>query len=199
MTPSATEGPGTTNKLGILGGFQRSVAAHPDRPALRVAGEEFTYSELHRRALALADTLERHDPDPTRWRTAVLAHRSPNAYAGVLASLYRGHAYVPLNPRFPIRRTAEMLERSGARSVVVDAMGERVLDAVLDAHREQLLVVLPHRSDVSDLASDFPRTASLGAASTSVRTSPSWTPPPGHRGPRPTCCLLRAAPADRRG
>ncbi|HAS11806.1 MAG TPA: thioester reductase [Acidimicrobiaceae bacterium] len=150
--------------VGILGGFHRSVTARPDRPALRVAGQELTYGDLHGRSSALAVALDRNDTDPLARRTAVLAHRSPAAYVGVLATLYSGRSYVPLNPRFPVQRIADALERSGASSLIVDEQGEHALDHLLRARPEGYLVILPHRADVRDLSSRFPDHRILGTS-----------------------------------
>src|SRR5262249_51529926 len=63
--------------------------------------------------------------------TALLAARSASAYAAILGALLAGHGYVPLNPRFPARRNAPMLERSGARTLVVDAEGAALAPELL--------------------------------------------------------------------
>ena len=106
-------------------GFLRSAGLHPSRPALEVAGETVSYAELHNRATRIAAALG----EPPL--TAVLASRSVTAYAAVLGALLAGHGYVPLNPRFPPRRNAAMLRRSGCRTLVADAEGEGTLADVL--------------------------------------------------------------------
>jgi non-ribosomal peptide synthetase component F len=101
--------------------FLRSAALFPERPALEVAGSTLTYSELHRRAVAIARLLLDEDPGgATPQLTGVFASRSVHAFAAVLGVLLRGHGYVPLNPRFPVMRNRDMLERAGCRVVVVD-------------------------------------------------------------------------------
>lgn len=102
----------------------------PDRPALEVAGATLTYSELHRRALGIAGMLLKREPSSAAPQlTGVFASRSVDAFAAVLGILLRGHGYVPLNPRFPLLRNRDMLERAGCRVVVVDPQH-------LDAARE---------------------------------------------------------------
>jgi amino acid adenylation domain-containing protein len=75
-------------------------------------------------------------------RTAVFAHRSATAFAGVLATLLRGHGYVPLNRTFPPQRTALMLNRSGCRTVIVDERSADELDPVLELVHSPLLLLL---------------------------------------------------------
>ena len=152
----------------LLSGFLRSWERHPDRVALEVAGETLRYAELGERASRLAATLRAHDTRPPGAEapalTAVFGHRSSATFAGVLAALLRGDGYVPLNPTFPPERTRSMLERSGCRAVVVDGQGERQLVAVLEGVETPLVLILPERDDVSDLAAAFPRHRVLGAA-----------------------------------
>jgi amino acid adenylation domain-containing protein len=101
--------------------FLRSAALFPERPALEVGGARLTYRELHRRALEIACLLLERDPgSATPQLTGVFASRSVEAFAAVLGILLRGHGYVPLNPRFPLLRNRELLERAGCRMVVVD-------------------------------------------------------------------------------
>ena len=101
--------------------FLRSAVAFPERPALEVAGVTLTYNELHRRALGIARLLLERDPGSGGPQlSAVFASRSVEAFAAVLGILLRGHGYVPLNPRFPVLRNRDMLQRAGCRVVVVD-------------------------------------------------------------------------------
>ena len=110
--------------------FLRSALAFPERPAVEVAGVTLTYNELHRRALGIARLLLERDPGSGGPQlSAVFASRSVEAFAAVLGILLRGHGYVPLNPRFPVLRNRDMLERAGCRVVVVDPQH-------LDAARE---------------------------------------------------------------
>ena len=110
--------------------FLRSALAFPERPAVEVAGVTLTYNELHRRALGIARLLLERDPGRGGPQlSAVFASRSVEAFAAVLGILLRGHGYVPLNPRSPLLRNRDMLQRAGCRVVVVDPQH-------LDAARE---------------------------------------------------------------
>lgn len=144
-------------------GFLRSAEQHPERPALQLDATVLSYRSLRERAAALAQTLSAHAPAGEPQLTAVFAHRSVTAYAGVLAGLLRGHGYVPLNPGFPTDRTRGMLVRSECRSVIVDAHGARQLDEVLAGVGTPLLLLLPEHDDVSELAALWPQHRFLGA------------------------------------
>jgi amino acid adenylation domain-containing protein len=111
--------------------FLRSAELHPNRPALEVAGATLSYAELRARAFGVARLLRTSDPGGGGGPelTGVFGSRSVAAFAAILGILLRGHGYVPLNPRFPPRRNADMLERAGCRVLLVDA-------AELEAARE---------------------------------------------------------------
>ncbi|HVY45356.1 MAG TPA: amino acid adenylation domain-containing protein [Minicystis sp.] len=143
-------------------GFLRAAERFADRPALEVAGATLSYAALAARASALAATLAREAPAGPP-RTAVFAHRSAVAFAGVLGALLRGHAYVPLNPTFPVERTRAMLLRSGARAVVVDAGAEPQIEAVVEGVPGPLLVVAPDCDDAAALAARLPGHRVVGA------------------------------------
>ena len=141
---------------GLGAGFLRSVVRFPDRPALEVDGEVLTYRNLFDRAAALAATFQRLPSEGGPALTAVFAHRSVWAYAGVLAALLQGHGYVPLNPTFPTARSRTMLALSRCRTLVVDRDGESQLDQLLQGIEQPLTVLVPGRGNVSDLAAEWP-------------------------------------------
>jgi acyl-CoA synthetase (AMP-forming)/AMP-acid ligase II len=105
--------------VSLCSGFFRWVAEAPARHALEIDDRSWTYEELGRRARAIAAALVENRPDARVPLTAVFGHRSPTAFASVLAVLARGHGYVPLNPAFPPARNRAMLERAGCDAVIV--------------------------------------------------------------------------------
>jgi len=134
----------------LRSGFLVSCERFPERPALEIDGETWSYAGLHRRAADLAATLEA-DAAGGPPLTAVFGHRSVEAFAGILAALLRGHGYVPLNPQFPADRTRAMLARSECRSLVVAPDARDGLEAVLEGLGGGLRIVLPG-SDAADAA-----------------------------------------------
>jgi amino acid adenylation domain-containing protein len=131
-------------------GFLRNADAHPDRPALAVGEQEISYATLRDRAASLAATLQRELPDADPALTGVFAYRTVTAYAGILGSLLRGHGYVPLNRRFPAERTRVMLERSGARALIVDSQSATQLEDVLAGLEDEFVILMPDEDDVGD-------------------------------------------------
>ena len=108
--PGAVPAPaGTVHEL-----FAGQAARTPDAPALRFAGATTTYAELDRRAEALARELAARGVGPDA-RVGLLAERSADMVAGMLAILRAGGAYLPLDPEYPAERLAFMLDDAGVR------------------------------------------------------------------------------------
>jgi amino acid adenylation domain-containing protein len=149
----------------LRSGFLAACERFPERPALEVDGEAHSFARLHARAASLAATLE---PGPAGEPplTAVFGQRSLTTFAGILAALLRGHGYVPLNPQFPTERTRRMLERSGARSLVVDRAALPQLDTLLAGLAPGLRLLLPDVApgDAEPLASRHPGHRFVSAA-----------------------------------
>ncbi len=154
----------------LCDGFARSAAAFPERTALWVDGRSFTYDELNRDAARLAGLLVASAPEGSPPLTAVFAHRSAVAFTGVLATLIRGHGYVPLNRTFPAERSRVMFERSGCRAIVADALSAEQLPQVVAGTSEPLTIVVPDLDDVSGLAARLPGHRVLGAGDVTAAT-----------------------------
>lgn len=142
----------------LVSGFLRSVERCPDRPALEIEGEAWSYRQLCDRAASIASGLS---GSPL---TAVLAYRTVTAFAGVLAALLAGGGFVPLSPRFPVRRTREMLARSGCRHVVVDRRGADQLDDLLAGTTTGLRMHLPDEADPSSFGRRWPQHEFVGVS-----------------------------------
>src|SRR5438477_349340 len=153
----------TKSECQLWSGFIRSWRRSSDRAAIKVAGEEVSYSKLAHGAMRLAATIQTKVPGGGVPLTAVFAYRSETAYAAVLGTSMAGHGYVPLNRTFPLERTRLMLERSRCRSIVVDAGSEAQLEGLLAGVEASLLLLCPDRLDVSELGAKFPRHRILGA------------------------------------
>ena len=147
----------------LWSGFLESSTRFPNRAAIEVAGHETSYHQLAQRAKRLAATIQEGAGGGAVPLTGIFAYRSETAYAGVLGALMAGQGYVPLNRTFPVDRSRSMLQRSMCRSVVVDQGSEPQLSALLSGIGTPLLLLLPDRSDVRELASKFPIHRILGA------------------------------------
>jgi amino acid adenylation domain-containing protein len=103
----------------LRSGFLHHAARAPEAPALGMFDRVVSYGELEQRARRWAGAIVERLGRPAR-RVGVLGHRSEIAYAGALAALFAGAAFVPLNPMFPLDRTRTMLEAAELDALIVD-------------------------------------------------------------------------------
>jgi amino acid adenylation domain-containing protein len=122
-------------------GFLAAAEAWPIRPALEVDGATITYADLAARALAIAATIAEHGRDDAPRLTAVLGQRTAHSFAGILGAACAGHGYVPVLPTYPAARVATILQRSGARTLVVDSASAAILPEVLDRSAQSITVL----------------------------------------------------------
>lgn len=165
----------STPPRSLCSGFLRSSERFPDRSALEVDSKVLTYAELRTIGETIAATLQQVDKANNPPLTAVFANRSVTAFAGILAALFRGHGYVPLNRTFPPSRTILMLEQSLCRAVVVDEASAEQLEQLLNGISRSLILLLPDLIDVSMFAARWPQHRFYGAADL-VTPSPARFP-----------------------
>jgi amino acid adenylation domain-containing protein len=159
----------------LAAGFMRSSELYPDRPAVQVGGQTFSYSDVRAKALQIASMIGPAISAQHSGLCAVLAYRSITAFTGTLASLVAGGGYVPLNPTFPIERTLLMLARSRCPVLIVDAAAQHQLDRILELEAPSpLLVILPDTHDTSPFASRWARHRFVGAAELQCQPSNKW-------------------------
>lgn len=99
--------------------FTAQVAAGPERKAVVCGGETLTYRELHDRSRALALHLQSLGVGPDSL-VGLRATRSVETIVGVLGILQAGGAVLPLDPRSPDERLAEILRDSRPAMVLVE-------------------------------------------------------------------------------
>ncbi len=141
---------------GLHQGFLQSVAAHPERPALQVEGQTYSYRELFNHAAAQGATLQAATREPLPPMVGILANRSLTVYSGLLGTLMAGCAVVPLNPTFPEERTRQMIEQAGLRMLVADAGALERLDTVLQGLEAPMVILLPQTEDAGALRARWP-------------------------------------------
>ncbi|KAB2346139.1 AMP-binding protein [Actinomadura rudentiformis] len=138
--------------------FMRGLGKAPRQVAVRVGADSLTYEELHERAALWAGALLASADERPR-QVGVLAAKSLDAYAAVLAALYAGATVVPLNPGFPAARIRRMLEFADVSAVVADERGLDALPHVLDAGFAPPVLAAGGRMPVSAVAAQVPVTA----------------------------------------
>jgi len=120
----ATEQATNTMDIGLALPFYDHFLKTPSRVALHVDGVSYSYGELGAIAGRIAALLrDRGNIE----RVGILAGRSVEAYAGILAAAWAGATFVPLNPKYPEERLLSIIRRSRLDAVVLDRSGAGVL------------------------------------------------------------------------
>ncbi|MFG2594353.1 amino acid adenylation domain-containing protein [Streptomyces sp. NPDC048462] len=112
--------------------FEQRVRTHPDSVAAVHGDRRWTYRELNTRANRLAHALL--DAGLTREGVvALVAERSLEWMAAVLAILKSGGVYLPVDPHFPAGRIGAVLTRAGCRLVLTESGSTTTLDHALNS------------------------------------------------------------------
>ncbi|MFH1262735.1 MAG: AMP-binding protein [Pseudomonadota bacterium] len=104
----------------------------PGRTALEVDGRTLSYDELIRETLRVVGWLETV-PRTTR-RIGLLASRTVEVYAGILACAWTGACFVPMSPRHPPVYLRHLLEHLHLDALIVDRSGLDLLRKGLAQH-----------------------------------------------------------------
>ena len=133
------------SNLNLAFPFYGQACAHPERIALHVAGESYTYANLANLVARAAGKFGRTQ------KIGILASRSLGASVGVLAASWSGATYIPLGPKLPTERLAYILATIKPDALVVDEAGLACLKPELRAVAPSLIL------DLSGDLSQLPR------------------------------------------
>jgi amino acid adenylation domain-containing protein len=93
--------------------FEEQAEKTPERTALIFNDRRMTYAQLNERANRLAHRLQEMGVGPDKI-VGIMANRSFEMMAGILAILKAGGAYMPVDPAYPAERKNYMLQNSRA-------------------------------------------------------------------------------------
>lgn len=119
-----------------LGGiFSSSAQQFPNRPALLLAGRQWSYRELDNECRRVERALESAGLTGKRLRIGLVYARDMFSYAAVIAILRSGNVYVPLNGNLSGERLLTMMRDADIGALVIDAQ-EELTEGVLSVLRE---------------------------------------------------------------
>jgi amino acid adenylation domain-containing protein len=123
----------------LAGSFFSSAAAFPERNALHVEGRYYTYAELNTMVSAI---VRKFNPGGIPSRIGIYGGHNVYTYASMIAVNALGAAYVPLNPKFPAARIAEVIMAADLHCVICT---EADLPVVIQS---DLVLVNPRNADI---------------------------------------------------
>ena len=106
--------------------FEQQAMLSPGSPAVAFDLERLSYAELNHRSNRLARYLQMNGAGP-EIQVGMCVERSIDMVVGLLAILKAGGVYVPLDPTFPARRLAYMIESSRLSIILTQQRLKEVL------------------------------------------------------------------------
>ncbi len=131
----------TNLKEALLTAFNK----YKEKTAIRTDHEDISYSTLYKRSCIIANYISKKKYQ----KVAILGYRSVNVYAVILASIFTNQTYVPLNPRFPVNRTIEMILDSDVDAVIVCRECATYLNKLLKASKIDKDIIVESSDDFS--------------------------------------------------
>ena len=95
----------------MLSQIARQLEINSARPAFFLNSKYSTYGELAEKVAAVQALIDKHHSSSNKI-IGVVAHSDLETYASILAILFSGHGYLPINPHNPIDRNASILRQA---------------------------------------------------------------------------------------
>jgi pristinamycin I synthase-3/4 len=158
--------------------FERHAQLFPGDLAVVTDGDRLSYAELHLRCNQLASVLDRGRPSTTLRPIGLLMNRHVDLITGMIAILKAGAFYVPLDPSWPARRIAAILDELRVETLLVDSsLASIVAEICVDEAREVHVVCIDERNRGGDIETF--RASELRNGSHPTRRRIAWASLPG--------------------
>lgn len=122
----------------------------PDRMAVRCAGQSLTYGELESASDGLARTLISGGVQPGD-RVGIHLPKRVELVTAVYGTLKAGAAYVPLDPKAPIRRVGGIAADCGVSALVTTPARASALLPTLSSHPPEVVISVEDGTEAEDL------------------------------------------------
>lgn len=97
--------------------FEASLRKSPDHPCIVLEGATYTYGEIEKQVDVICKLLL---PLKATDFIGIFSDKSIVTYTGILAILKLGYGYVPINPKFPAKKNASIVEQSAVNTIIAD-------------------------------------------------------------------------------
>jgi len=143
----------------LLGYFEKTVAAYPDKTAVIDGERTVTFSELSQRAKGLAFCLFEEFKGSIRQPVAVFLPKSIESVISDLGIVYSGNAYMNLDVKTPAQRLWNILDLVQPLCVITDEFHKGQL---ADVWPEKQIVCIDQEMNLSDTNADSVLKRNLG-------------------------------------
>src|SRR6185369_12569333 len=109
--------------------FEAQAERTPNAIAIQCEKQGLTYAQLNARANQVAHWLQKHGVKPESL-VALCLERSLDSVIALLGILKAGEAYVPLDPGFPRRQLAQILEDSQPQVMITQPALQQMASSV---------------------------------------------------------------------
>jgi D-alanine--poly(phosphoribitol) ligase subunit 1 len=151
-----------------------SALKWPDRPALVVGDQTWSYSRLDEQCRSIEQTLHDGGFVGRQCSAGLIYARAMFSYAAVIAIMRSNCVYVPLNPKAPAERLLKIIDDAAIKVVIVDAT-EELSEEVIDALRRSPTIRIISNSNLPVLPPK-PNGNDPGHSATAIATRTSADP-----------------------
>lgn len=123
----------------MLRGFLNNARDFPDHPAIIMKNEVYTYSELLNLAYRISIQLTSSDTDDENL-IGVYTDNSIYTYASIIAILFKGCGFVPINKKFPQDKLTNIIKSSGIKRLLCNSSSISDLQSLAKETEVELIV-----------------------------------------------------------
>lgn len=108
----------------LLRGIQSSFKKFPDKPAFKIAGTIYSYKDVEKRVAGICSALK--NISNTEEIIGVWASNDIDTYSSILAILFSGRGFMPVNPLNPKDKNIQIIQRSGIKTLLCPVPEENI-------------------------------------------------------------------------
>ena len=157
----------------LISGFMESVVRYPNNDALFVNEVSYSYGQLMGKVLDISNVVQQFK-NGTDSLIGVYAGRSVSMFAGILAALYCGAGYVPINPLLPNRRNLRVLLSSDVRIIITESSYLDNLIDMLTSVEKKFWIVVADKNRINSKAPESTKVFATRDRNTVNDIDPNW-------------------------
>lgn len=118
--------------MNLLKGILSSFKTYPDRTAFKIRKTTYSYKDLEKRVACILSALE--DISPEEEIIGVWAADDIDTYSSILAILFSGRGFMPVNPQNPTDKNIRIVSHSGIKTLLAPLPKEKTIELTSTNH-----------------------------------------------------------------